>query len=76
MMTTPGTTAQEALYDLATDHAAGTLDALRDARWITEQAERVTAQQVSALREQGLSWSQIGTALGISKQAAQQRYGK
>lgn len=31
---------------------------------------------ISALRQSGVSWSRIGAALGISKQLAQQRYGR
>lgn len=31
---------------------------------------------VASGRESGLSWPQIGSALGVSKQAAQQRFGK
>lgn len=49
----------EVLYSLRT--AAG---ALREA----------IEQQVVTLREQGATWSQVGAALDMSKQAAQQRY--
>jgi len=33
------------------------------------------AREVRAMRAAGFSWSAIGAELGISKQAAQQRYG-
>lgn len=74
MMTNAGTTAQEALYALAEGKQACTLDDLTDARWIREQAERVVAHHVEDLRAQGTSWAAIGTALGVSAQAAHKRY--
>lgn len=37
--------------------------------------EATTTKTVQAAREAGQSWQTIGDALGISKQAAQQRYG-
>lgn len=39
------------------------------------QAEAALAQAIERARRDGRSWSQIGTSLGVSKQAAQQRYG-
>lgn len=33
-------------------------------------------RSVEKLREEGMSWAQIGDALGVSKQAAQQRYSR
>lgn len=43
---------------------------LRQERTAQAQQRRV----VSELRKQGCPWSVIGTALGVSKQAAQQRF--
>lgn len=40
-----------------------------------EEVERTLAGAIDRARHDGYSWSQIGTALGVSKQAAQQRYG-
>lgn len=37
--------------------------------------EREVAVCVSAARAAGISWSALGDALGVSKQAMQQRYG-
>jgi len=34
------------------------------------------AETAKALQAQGYSWAEIGRTLGVSKQAAQQRYGK
>ena len=38
-------------------------------------AELVLRREVFAARRQGHSWAAIGYALGVSKQAAQQRFG-
>lgn len=46
------------------------LAALRD------EVEGVISAAVDAWRSQGRSWATIGDALGISKQGAQQRYGR
>ena len=61
---------------------------LRDARDTTFSGERLTslnaAQQllsieitdcVQAARTEGLTWASIGSALGVSRQAAWERYG-
>ncbi|QIK76753.1 hypothetical protein [Nocardioides piscis] len=44
------------------------------------QADRITSdllkQSVAAARGGGQSWSAIGTALGLTRQAAQQRFGR
>src|SRR3954463_16564226 len=37
-------------------------------------ADELLDRYVAAARENGRSWSEIGTALGVSKQAAQQRF--
>lgn len=47
-------------------------------RGLTERIddyERQRAEAVNKLREDNMSWSEIGEALGVTKQAAQQRYG-
>lgn len=44
---------------------------MRSERLAVQQQERL----VRTLREDGCPWSVIGTALGVSKQAAQQRFG-
>jgi hypothetical protein len=38
-------------------------------------AEDTLTRAVRAARDQGVSWTQIGYQLGVSKQAAQQRFG-
>lgn len=49
------------------------LSALAD---LKDEVDGVIGQAVAAWRTQGRSWATIGEALGVSKQAAQQRYGR
>jgi Txe/YoeB family toxin of Txe-Axe toxin-antitoxin module len=46
--------------------------------WLRQerQAEQQIGRLVRSLRRDGCPWSVIGTALGITKQAAQQRFGQ
>ncbi len=39
-------------------------------------AEEAIERAVADMRGDGCSWAKIGVALGVSKQAAQQRYGR
>ena len=48
---------------------------LRRAVIARARSERQVADAVAAARLAGLSWSRIGKELGVSAQAAQQRYG-
>ena len=48
---------------------------LRRAALARAQSERHVGEAVEAARRAGISWKRIGTELGISAQAAQQRYG-
>lgn len=49
--------------------------ALREHAALARLAESRLIDIVHAARKNGASWSQIGRAIGVSKQAAQQRYG-
>lgn len=49
---------------------------LADLAALRDDLEAVIVASVAAWRAQGRSWSSIGDALGISKQGAQQRYGR
>ena len=48
------------------------LDGLLDLRDVVEEA---IAEAVAGQRANGFSWAQIGRGLGITRQAAQMRYG-
>ncbi len=50
--------------------------ALQDAAQRRVQAESDVAGAVADCRSAGWSWADIGRALGVSAQAAQQRYGQ
>ncbi|OJU15111.1 MAG: hypothetical protein BGN95_03150 [Sphingomonas sp. 66-10] len=51
------------------------VDAISVAHLVAEEAKSNLRQWVLIARRAGVSWLDIGGALGISKQAAQQRYG-
>ena len=55
-----------------------TLDNLADAvavgEHLGEQADSLIGHFVDQARRSGASWSQIGASMGVSKQAAQQRF--
>lgn len=48
---------------------------IRDIEHERRSLDLETRAVVLAMRMAGFPWSQIGAALGVSKQAAQQRYG-
>jgi len=48
---------------------------LRRAALARARSERQIAEAVDAARRAGMSWKHIGSELGISAQATQQRYG-
>ena len=50
------------------------LDALRPAISTVEATRGVLQTQVDTLRSRGVSWADIGAALGISRQAAWERF--
>ncbi|MGY4100197.1 DUF3887 domain-containing protein [Nocardia sp. R16R-3T] len=56
--------------------AAPGLDLVRQAREVDRLAERVLQLSVSAVRQSGSTWQDIGDILGVSRQAAFQRFGK
>jgi hypothetical protein len=50
------------------------LDALRHLADIAERVDWAMLSLVGELRAHGVSWVMIGTSLGVTKQAAQQRF--
>ena len=55
--------------------AAGDIDALADAAFLSDQLDTVIKTAITGLRERGYSWADIGRQLGVTRQAAQQRWG-
>lgn len=47
----------------------------KNAAAVQRTAERLLEAAVAADRDEGASWADIGIALGVSRQAAQQRFG-
>ena len=56
--------------------ADGDIEALTELADITKHLDAAIAHAVTGLRRHGYSWTDIATRLGISKQAAQQRWGR
>lgn len=52
------------------------LGALTDARLIREWLDKMIPELVDEARMNGGSWQEVGDALGISRQAAWERFGK
>ena len=55
--------------------ATGDIDALEAMTGLSEEIDTAIGQAVTGLRSFGYSWADIGTRLGITRQAAQQRWG-
>jgi hypothetical protein len=55
--------------------ATGDVEALTDMVNLSTLLDDAIAQAVTGLRAHGYSWADIGQRLGISRQAAQQRWG-
>jgi hypothetical protein len=55
--------------------AAGDIDALTDLNNIAADLETALHDAVTGLRGHGYSWTDIGNATGVTRQAAQQRWG-
>ncbi len=60
---------------LAATGALATLDQLAAFTATAREIEDGTRARVWQARQDGATWQQIGDAIGVSKQAAQQRYG-
>ncbi|GAA1028516.1 hypothetical protein GCM10009557_13830 [Virgisporangium ochraceum] len=55
--------------------AAGDVEALADLIRLGADIEAATDDAIAGLRRHGYSWAEIGSRIGISRQAAQQRWG-
>jgi DNA-directed RNA polymerase specialized sigma24 family protein len=56
--------------------AAGDVEALAALVSLGTEVEQATRDAVIGLREFGYSWSEIGTRLGMTKQAVHKRWGR
>jgi hypothetical protein len=54
--------------------AAGDVDALADMTGLATELDETISLAVAGLREAGYSWADIAARLGITRQAAQQRW--
>lgn len=55
--------------------ASGDIDALTHMHGLADTIDTAIAAAVTGLRQHGYSWADIGTRLGVTRQAAQQRWG-
>jgi len=55
--------------------AIGDIDALTHLTELSADIDTAIGQAVTSLRDLGYSWADIGAKLGITRQAAQQRWG-
>ena len=55
--------------------AEGDIDSLALMTSLAADIDQAIAQAVTGLRTQGYSWADIGSRLGVTRQAAQQRWG-
>jgi hypothetical protein len=56
--------------------AAGDVDALADMTGLSAELDKAITQAVTGLRNIGYSWAEIAARLGVTRQAAQQRWGR
>jgi hypothetical protein len=55
--------------------AAGDIDALTAMTALADDLDTAIRDAITGLRQRGYSWADIGIRLGITRQAAQQRWG-
>jgi hypothetical protein len=56
--------------------ADGDVEALSLMTGLANELDNAIAEAVKGLRSRGYSWAEIGTRLGLTRQAAQQRWGQ
>jgi hypothetical protein len=64
-----------AIRALARRVSGGDIDAITDMAKLSGELDDAIRQAVTGLRNRGYSWTEIGTRLGVTRQAAQQRFG-
>ena len=68
--------ARRVLWAYARRVADGDVEALTLMLGLSAEIDAAIAQAVTGLRGFGYSWAEIGSRLGITRQAAQQRWGR
>lgn len=66
---------RRAIRALARRVSGGDVDAIADMAELSGELDNAIRLAVTGLRERGYSWAEIGTRLGVTRQAAQQRFG-
>ena len=56
--------------------ASGEVDALADMTGLATEMDKAISQAITGLRTAGYSWAEIAARLGVTRQAAQQRWGR
>jgi DNA-directed RNA polymerase specialized sigma24 family protein len=56
--------------------AHGDIESLTELTELAGQLDQAITEAITGLRAHGYSWADIATGLGVSRQAAQQRWGK
>jgi hypothetical protein len=56
--------------------ATGDIDAITDLSTLSAEVETALGKAVLGLRLHGYSWAEIGTRLGVTRQAAWDRWGR
>ena len=56
--------------------ADGDVDALADMTGLATELDEAIGHAVIGLRDAGYSWAEIATRVGVTRQAAQQRWGR
>jgi hypothetical protein len=64
------------LHAYARRVATGDIEALTHMTGLADDVEAAIRAAVIALRDFGYSWAEIGNRLGVTRQAAQQRWGR
>jgi hypothetical protein len=55
--------------------AGGDIEALADLTSLANEVDTAMRDAITGLRDFGYSWAEIGSRLGVTRQAAQQRWG-
>jgi len=66
---------RRAIRALARRVSGGDIDAISDMAQLSSELDNAIRIAVVGLRNRGYSWTEIGNRLGVTRQAAQQRFG-